>query len=154
MRDLPSNDRAELQGLPLSLMITALVMALVIPSVWMYSDMYIEKQVENDLLNEMKKIDNAVDVVSSGGEETRMVLELNFDSHPFARIEYIKLKNSYSNSLFYKIGGEPENYYSFGNVHLMNSTEQDLDLQLPTTECRIVIFRCDRDKATVEIGVI
>lgn len=154
MRDLPSDDRAELQGLPLSLMITALVMAMVIPSVWMYSDMYIEKQVENDLLNEMKRIDNAVETVSSGGGETRLVLELNFHSHPFARIEYIKLKNRYSNSLFYRIEGEPENHYSFGNVHLMNSTEGDDDLLLPTGECKIVIFRGGHEEGILEIGVI
>lgn len=108
-----ADDKKAIEGLPLKLLITAIVMGIAIPAVLaMWSN--VEKvQVENSVRSEMNYLVLRIQQVHRSGPGNAVIVEIDLDSGVFTRIDHVLVGDSLSSPLKgtirWKLGGGQEN---------------------------------------------
>ena len=118
------SDRKGIEGFPLQLLITFIVIAIVVPFTWNYFSIYSEQQTRDVIQNQFQYFEAAVrDVYSMGPGNTRVV-EMNIDGGMMAQIDYVKFGSTpgdaWSNlsSCRYRISGHSEQLLMITNPNI------------------------------------
>ncbi len=90
-RDLVSDNRGDILGLPMDMLIISIIMLISIPLIFSYSSMYIQRQIESDLRIELDKLVNTFEEIVEAEQGNRRTFSLNFNDHPLARLSYVRL---------------------------------------------------------------
>ena len=140
MNRMRKDEKGSVIGLPLDLMVIAVVMAVAVPSIWFLSGMYARSQMKNDLEDDLEHIDRLMDDMSDGeaGEQRKVTITLS--DNPMTSVEYIEaggLAISDMMTLRYSIEGGRERTYVFDEGALTNHTR-----------CRSRIFSLPSDGET------
>lgn len=90
-RDLKSDDRGDMLGLPLELLIIVVVMALSIPMIYGFADHYVENQVDTSTRMELRYLIEEAEVVFERGLENQRIVTLSIEDHFFAEIQFIEI---------------------------------------------------------------
>ncbi|MGM0510078.1 MAG: hypothetical protein ACQESD_02995 [Thermoplasmatota archaeon] len=136
MNRMRNDDRASVIGLPLDLMVIAVVIAVSVPSVWYLSGMYARSQVRNDLENDLEHIDDLMEDMSDGdpGEQRKVTIDIN--DNPLTSVGYIEaggMSISDMMTVKYSIDGGRERRFVFDEGGLTNHTEcRDMIFSLPS----------------------
>ncbi len=125
MNRMRNDENASVIGLPLDLLVIAMVMVVAVPSVWFLSDMYVRSQVENDLKNELEQIDGLMGDMADGGIGEQRKVTITLGDHLFRGVEYIEaggIRISDMMAVKYSIDGGRERRYVFDEGALTNHT--------------------------------
>lgn len=111
MKNLRADEKG-LEGLPLKLLITAIVMGISIPAILATWSNVEKVQVENSLRSEMNYLILRIHQVHRAGPGTSISLDVNLDSGMFTSIDYVLVGDSQGSPLKgtirWKLGGEQE----------------------------------------------
>lgn len=103
--------KGEVLGLPLELLIILVVLALSLPLIYTYSNMYVTKQVETNVRNEVIRLKNEIEEVAKMSVGNQRVFSLKLEDHPLSKFKYLELggsKSTHLKSIRYKIEGDSE----------------------------------------------
>lgn len=107
-----ARDKKAIEGLPLKLLITAIVMGISIPAVLaMWSN--VEKvQVESSIQSEVNYLMLRIQQVHRSGPGNAITVEIHLDSGMFAQIEYVlvgdELEDPFKGTIRWKLSGDSE----------------------------------------------
>ncbi len=112
MMVISQNSRASVEGLPLQLIITAVVLAITIPLMFGALQTYDKSKVENEIRSEIDEFISTVQLVYVSGPGNRAVIEFHVSNGAFTGIDYLKFGdepggNNYS-VIRYRINGMQE----------------------------------------------
>ena len=110
-RSIYRDKRGEVLGLPLELLIILVVLALSLPLIYTYGNMYVTNQVEKNVRNEVIRLKNEIEEIATMSIGNRRIFSFKLDNHPFSKFKYIELggsKITYLKSIRYKIEGGSE----------------------------------------------
>ncbi len=112
MRNLPGDERG-IEGLPLKLLILAIVMGISVPSILAMWSNVERVQIENHLESEMDYLIIRIQQVYRSGPGNAMSVEVNLKSGLMTSIEYVRLGDNLSSemrsTIRWKLSGEAEN---------------------------------------------
>ena len=90
MMGILQNSHASVEGLPLQLIITAIVLAITIPLMFGALQSYDKSKVENEIQSEINEFISAVQMVYVSGPGNRAIVEFNAPDGAFTPIDYVK----------------------------------------------------------------
>lgn len=160
MKRLRGDCKGDMLGLPWELLVICIVMAVSIPSIWIFADMYIEKQVEDELNSELKYLKETIIEIENMGEGNKRVIELDFKDNILARIDYVrvggnKIPDAYN--IRYMIDGD-EDVIQLGNNPISNTSGGDMRaLYIPddgaTLRIKLSKFEFEGERM-IDIGIL
>ncbi len=161
MRKLSKDDNGDVLGIPLELLIVALVMAIVIPSIWGFTGMYIREQTETNVRNELEQLRYTIEKVSSSEVGNTRTIQLDFSGHPMARVDYVNIGGDtiyQCQYVRYSLRGRGEDMYHLGDFFVSNfSDDSPVPLDISGGEVSLFIKRSGRihmDIEVIEVGII
>ncbi len=151
MRYLRRDKRGEIIGLPLELIAVALVMAMVIPSVYLMSVRYKGQSMEDILLDELGKFKRAAHEVNRLEEGNIRAVKLSISA--LSEVEYVRCGGENPWHIRYKMRGSHENYYPLG-LKVSNVTGGGFfEIDLPMDGTVILLSRSDTMKDLIEVRI-
>ena len=140
-----STDTRAVEGLPLKLIITAIVLAITIPLMFGALKTYDKSKVEQELNSEIDRFISAVQLIYSSGPGNSAVLEFRAAKGTFTGLDYIKFGDEpggdYSSVIRYRISGmqETPTVIQSPNVPMMCSSNLTFEIMPGTYE---IIAEC------------
>nr|AGF92962.1 hypothetical protein FLSS-6_0017 [uncultured organism] len=131
MEDLKrvKDERGAIPGLPLELIVIALVVILSVPMIWNFASIYSEDQLDRNVRQELEGLKETIAEVYEGGVNEKRVVSIEIGQNPFSRLEYIEiggpLNNKESRSLRYRIDGNSERRLNLGEIQVANMSKDE-----------------------------
>ncbi|MFO8109609.1 MAG: hypothetical protein R6U17_03670 [Thermoplasmata archaeon] len=151
MRRLIRDNEGDIPGLPLELMIIALVMLMVIPTVWSISNYYRSQNMEDVLLDELSKFKRTAQEVERMEPGNVRTVQLSMTS--ISRIDYVRCGGENPYSIRYRLKGERESIFELG-VAVTNLTEDGpREIELPLDRTVILLSRASVRDEVVEVRI-
>ena len=128
------NNHASVEGLPLQLIITAVVLAITIPLMFGALRTYDKSKVENETRSEISEFISTVQLVYVSGPGNRAVVEFHAPNGAFTGIDYLKFGDApggnNSSVIRYKISGMQEvpTVLKSPNVPMMSVEDNEFTL--------------------------
>ena len=112
MMGISQNSHASVEGLPLQLIITAVVLAITIPLMFGALHTYDKSKVENEIRSEISEIIATIQMIYVSGPGNRAIVEFNANNGAFTSIDNVKFGDepggNYSSVIRYTINGMQE----------------------------------------------
>ncbi|MCK5024341.1 MAG: hypothetical protein KAR56_01855 [Thermoplasmata archaeon] len=127
-------DTRAVEGLPLKLIITAIVLAITIPMMFGALRTYDRSKVEQEIKSEIDRFISMAQLVYSSGSGNSAVLEFRAAKSTFTGIDYVRFGDvpdgNYSSVVRYRISGMPEvpTVILSPNVPLMSSGNSTFEI--------------------------
>lgn len=153
-----SNTKA-LEGLPLQLLITVIIIAIAAPLSWSYFSIYDSEQTEANLLRELDIFMVRAKQVYTAGEGNIDTFRLEIRDGAVTSVEYVEIGNSLAEHLFqssevhYRLSGQSGRHLSIRDPFVPLNSTADGVLQLKAgthtlrLECRLSELDLDGDGA-------
>ena len=144
MNQLLTDTRA-VEGLPLKLIITAIVLAITIPLMFGALKTYDKSKVEQELSSEIDEFISAVQLIYSSGPGNSAALEFRAAKGTFTGLDYVKFGDEpggdYSSVIWYRISGMSEvpKVIQSPNVPMMSSSNLTFEIMAGNYE---IIAEC------------
>lgn len=150
MSQLPRDTRA-VEGLPLKLIVTAIVLAITIPLMFGALKTYDKSKVELELNSEIDGFISAVQLIYSSGPGNSAILEFRAARGSFTGLDYVKFGDqpggNYSSVIQYKINGMQEvlRVIQLPNVPMMSSSNLTFEIMAGNYEIIAECLTCQSD---------
>ena len=102
-----NKDNKAVEGIPLKLIIGALILAIALPLIWAGFENYDRTQKENDLRNEIEFVITTIKFVYTSGENNSQLIDVNFKSGFTAKVEKVEIGDGYVDIWRFPPGGGP-----------------------------------------------
>ncbi len=147
MRALARDKKGDLPGLPLEMMVIAVVMVVVIPSVYSISNHYRDQRIEEMLQDELSKFKRAAEEVwrSEPGNVRRVELSIS----SLSRVEYVRCGGRMPSEIRYRLTGGKEGSLEL-DVNVMNNDGGASEIELPLDGTVITLKR----STAYELGIV
>ncbi len=146
MLKLQKDHRAEIIGLPLELIIIAVVVMISLPLIYSYFNIYVKKQVESDLNRELDDLIQTIRDVDNAEYGNRRSFSLDFEDHPFFRLSYIEFggeEEHMRGTLRYKFRHEQEVIKSLEGIEVSAQKDGEfVEASIPLDGTSIFLERC------------
>ncbi|MFW5898227.1 MAG: hypothetical protein ACOCT7_00065 [Candidatus Saliniplasma sp.] len=134
-RDLTSDERGDIPGLPMEMLIISVVMLISIPLIFSYSSMYVRRQTESDLRVQLDKMVEIFEEVKESEAGNRRTFSLDLNDHPLARVSYVEIggkDHHLRTTIRYKLKDNSEVALSLDGLEASGRTDGDFtNVQLP-----------------------
>ena len=137
------NNHGSVEGLPLQLIIVAVVLAITVPLMFGALRTYDKSKVENELHSEINEFISAAQLVFVSGPGNRMMVKFHAADGAFTSLDYVKFGDgpgsNYSSVIRYKIGGMQEVPVVLKNPNVPMMSIEDNEFILMPGQYEIIV---------------
>ncbi len=143
MNELLDDQSGEIVGLPLELIVIAVIMIIVIPAVWVLNNSYMNLSEENAVENHLNEIKSKVEEVHRGDPGNIRVVSIDASSRR-ANIEYMKIGGEEAHQLRYKLHSGHLRFFDFGGIQVSNFSDgEPVVRELPIDGSPFILARIE-----------
>ncbi|GEM_PF-5506133 len=154
MRALHRDEKGDIPGLPLEIAVIALVMAVVIPTVWSISGHYREEQFEELLRDELSRFKRAAGEVHSSDPGNIRAVSIDLPREALSKIDYVRCGGDMPQLIRYRFAGNNEMTFHLGGPVVSNLTADGYtSLDLPVDGSVMLLRRSRHVPDTVELMI-
>ena len=144
-----SNDNA-VEGIPLKLIIIALILVIGLPMIWVGLENYDRTQKENYLKNEIEFIITTIKFVYTNGENNFQLIDVDFESSFATKVERVEIgdgKDGLWSTIRYKLSNRPKvtMVIEDPNIPVANKTDNGPDALIVREGKHSLLFTAKSD---------
>lgn len=160
MRRLNDDSRGDIPGLPLEMMILAVVMVITIPTIWSFAGFYAREQTESNIIGQLEYIVSTARNIGDEEMGSTRIIDLDLSGHPLASVDYIAIGGDSVHELQnirYSISGRDESDFWLGELFLGTfENDEPFELKISEGKTSLSVSRTGRiynGKEIIEIGI-